>query len=134
MRPAGHVTAGPMRDLGAQRYVSLATFRRNGTIVATPVWSAEINGRLYVVTGGDSGKVKRLRTSSRARVAPCDARGRPHGPWHDATARIVADPHLIARAHTTLRAKYGWQMRLLDLGSRLTGRIHRRAWVEITLS
>jgi len=32
-----------------------------------------------------------------------------------------------------LRAKYGWQIRLTDLLSRLTGRIRRRAWIEVEL-
>jgi PPOX class probable F420-dependent enzyme len=121
-----------VRDLAAARYVSLATYRRNGTPVATPVWTAELDGRLYVVTGGESGKVKRLRVSSRVQVAPCDARGRVHGPWRNATARLVDDPDLVARAAAALRAKYGWQFLLLNLGSRLTGRIHRRAWIEIS--
>ena len=62
-------------ELDRHRYVSLATFRRNGTEVATPVWFADADGQLYVFTAGDSGKVKRLRRSSRARIAPCDARG-----------------------------------------------------------
>jgi hypothetical protein len=77
--------------------------------------------------------VKRLRRSSRARIAPCDARGHPHGPWRDATARLVTDPRTIARAQAALREKYGWQKWLLDLGARLTGRIRRRAWIAIVL-
>ena len=121
-----------MRDLGRERYVSLATFRRSGTPVPTPVWFAELDDRLYAFTAGDSGKVKRLRASSRAQVAPCDRRGRVHGPWRNATARIVDDPQLIERATAALRQKYGWQLRLLDLASRLTGRIRRRAWIEIS--
>jgi PPOX class probable F420-dependent enzyme len=120
-------------DLRPQRYVSLATFRRDGREVRTPVWFAEVGGQFYVFTAGDSGKVKRLRASRRARVAACDARGGVHGPWHDATARIVDDPPSIARAHAAMQSKYGWQVRLLDLGSRLTGRIKRRAWIAIAL-
>jgi len=46
-------------------------------------------------------------------------------------ARIVTEPGVIERAHAALRAKYGWQMGLSDLFSRLTGRIRRRAWIEI---
>ena len=125
-----------MSDVAAldrHRYVSLATFRRGGAAVATPVWFAAIGERLYVFTAGDSGKVKRLRNSPRARVAACDARGRLDGGWRDATARIVTDGALIQRAWTALRAKYGWQLRLLDLGARLSGRIRRRAWLEIAL-
>jgi hypothetical protein len=32
-----------------------------------------------------------------------------------------------------MRAKYGWQMHLTDLLSRLTGRIRRRVWIEIEI-
>ena len=120
-------------DLARQRYVSLATFRRDGSQVKTPVWFAVLDGRLYVVTAGDAGKVKRLRNSSRALVAPSDARGGVQGGWQDATARLVTDAALIQRAHSALLAKYGWQARLLDLFSRVAGRIRHRAWLEVEL-
>jgi len=120
-------------DLDRHRYVSLATFRGNGTAVATPVWFAAAEGRLYVVTAGESGKVKRLRRSSRARLAPSDARGRVRGEWREGTARILKEPRAIDRAHAALRTKYGWQVWLADTLSRLTGRIHGRAWIEIRL-
>ena len=113
------------------RYLTLATFRRTGAEVRTPVWFAAVAGKIYVFTAGESGKVKRLRGSSRARVAPSDMRGRVLGEWWDVAARIVTEPGVIERAHAALRAKYGWQMRLGDLFSRLTGRIRRRAWIEI---
>ncbi len=120
-------------DLDRHRYMSLATFRGNGTEVATPVWVAAAEGRLYVVTAGESGKVKRLRRSSRARLAPSDARGRVRGEWREGTARILKEPRAIDRAHAALRTKYGWQVWLADTLSRLTGRIHGRAWIEIRL-
>ena len=113
------------------RYLTLATFRRTGAEVRTPVWFAAVDGKIYLFTAGESGKVKRLRHSSRARVAPSDMRGRVRGGWWDVTARIVTEPRLIERAHAALRAKYGWQVQLGDLFSRLTGRIRRRAWIEI---
>jgi len=120
-------------DLDRHRYVSLATFRRSGAEVATPVWFAAADARLYVFTGGESGKVKRLQNSPRARVAPSDSRGRVLGPWQEASARILTEPASIAKAHAALRSKYGWQMRVADLGSQLTGRIRHRAWLEIRL-
>jgi uncharacterized protein len=122
---------GDLADLDRHRYMSLATFRGNGTEVATPVWFAAAEGRLYVVTAGESGKVKRLRRSSRARVAPSDARGRVRGEWREGSARILTEPHAIDRAQAALRAKYGWQVWLADVLSRLTGRIHHRTWIEI---
>ncbi len=117
--------------LDEHRYLSLATFRRSGAEIATPVWFAASANRLYVFTGGDSGKVKRLRQSSRARVAPCDARGRILGAWREASARLIDDSRLIRQARAALHAKYGWQLVLLDFGARLTGRIQRRAYIEI---
>ena len=125
-----------MTDIGElerHRYISLSTFRRSGAEVATPVWFAAADGRLYVFTGGESGKVKRLRNSPRARVAPSNSRGRVLGPWQDASARILTEPASIDKAHAALRSKYGWQMLVADLGSRLTGRIRHRAWLEIQL-
>ena len=118
-------------DLDRHRYVSLSTFRRNGAEVATPVWFAAAGAKLYVFTAGDSGKVKRLRHTSRARVAPSDARGRAKGASQPATAHLVTEPRMIERAHAALRAKYGWHMWSADLLSRLTGRLQRRAWIEI---
>lgn len=117
--------------LARHRYMSLATLRRSGAEVRTPVWFAAAGGRLYVFTAGDSGKVKRLRHSSRARVAPSDARGRVLGAWLDVTARIVVEARAVERAHAALRSKYGWQMRLADLVSWIAGRSRRRAWIEI---
>ncbi len=111
--------------------MSLSTFRRNGAEVATPVWFAAAGAKLYVFTAGDSGKVKRLRHSSQARVSPSDSRGRARGASKSATARLVTESRLIERAHAALRAKYGWQVWIADLLSRLTGRLQRRAWIEI---
>ena len=115
------------------RYLSLATFRRSGAEVKTPVWFAAADGRFYVFSAGDSGKVKRLRSSARVRIAPCDGRGRVRGDWREGTARIVSEPRLIERARLALRAKYGWQMGLLDLFSWLAGRLRHRAWIEIEI-
>jgi uncharacterized protein len=123
-----------LRDLAAfdrHRYMALATFRRSGAEVRTPVWFAAMDGKIYVFTAGESGKVKRLRRSSRARVAPSDVRGGVRGEWWDVVARLVTEPGLIERAHAALRAKYGWQAWVGDVFSRLTGRIRRRAWIEI---
>jgi len=119
-------------DLGGQTYVNLETFRRDGTAVATPVWVAPLEGRLVIFTDGTSYKVKRVRRNPRVRIAACDMRGKASGPWLDGTATIVRDPEHEARAYAALRAKYGLQMRAIDLLSWLFGRIGRRVIVEVT--
>ncbi len=123
-----------MGDLRDQPYLSLATFRSSGKAVETAVWFAAADGKLYVFTAGDSGKVKRLRNSPRSRVAPCDVRGRVHGDWFDAETHIVEDVARVEAAYAALRAKYGLQMRITDLLSRLTGRYTKRAILEIRLA
>ncbi len=78
-----------MTALPTSRYVSLTTFRRTGDAVATPVWAAPDGADLVVWTRADSGKVKRLRHTSRVTVAPCDVRGNLQGRPVDAQARLL---------------------------------------------
>jgi len=61
------------------KYLSLTTYRRDGSPVTTPVWFVEEGGRLFVTTAADSYKAKRLRRNPAAMVAPCTARGVPKG-------------------------------------------------------
>ena len=119
--------------LGGARYVSLATYRRDGREVRTPVWVAETEGCLYVFTEGDAGKVKRIRATRRVQVAGCDARGRVKGDFAPGVARIVEEPEVIEKGYAALARKYGWQMRLVDLFSSLSGRIGKRALLELSL-
>lgn len=119
------------RELGG--YISLRTFKKNGAGVDTPVWFAESSGKLYVFTEADSFKVKRLRRNPRVQAARCGMFGALSGPWRDGHARIVTDGRLVARAYRALDKKYGWQMRLIDLLSKLAGRYDKRAILEIKL-
>lgn len=118
-------------DLGNARYVSIATWRRDGREVRTPVWVARDGERLVVWTNVNSGKVKRIRRSGRVCVAPCDARGGLKGDWQEGIARILDDPAERDAALEHVFAKYGWQMRLAAFGARLGGRWGERAALEI---
>lgn len=93
-----------------QRYISLITLRKSGTAVHTPVWFAEENGKLYVMTSDTTGKYKRIRNNAQVKVAPCTIRGKVTGPEFPATARILgaADGE---RVRNLIRAKY-WLARL----------------------
>ena len=118
-------------DLDREAYISLATYRRDGRAVQTPVWFARRGERLYVFTENDAGKVKRLRNGPRARVAACNVVGRLRGDWIEARGRVVDDVKIERDAYDALHAKYGWQMKMVDFWSRLFGRIDSRAIVEI---
>jgi PPOX class probable F420-dependent enzyme len=86
---------------------------------------------LLSFSAGDAGKVKRIRTTSRVRLAACNVRGEVRGPWVEAHGRIVLDSTLIVKGRRALRRKYGLPMRLTDGMATMTGRIRRRAYIEI---
>ncbi len=71
------MTASTALDiLGSAKYISLTTYRADGTAVATPVWLARSGDALILITDPNSGKVKRLRSNPAVLVSPCDMRGR----------------------------------------------------------
>ncbi len=99
-----------------QKYISLATFRKTGVKVGTPVWFGEDGDKLYVMTRSDMGKTKRIRNNPQVTVAPCTIRGKVTGPEVAAMARILP-PEEHAHARQTLNRKY-WMARLPLIWSR----------------
>lgn len=124
-------------EIARERYVNLATFKRSGDEVKTPIWFAadpQDPRRLWMYTNGKSWKVKRIKNNGRARIAACNARGGVHGPWLEARARIEGDTRGIERAYDLLLQKYGWMARLALLGSRIAGTRKDHAILEVTLA
>lgn len=115
-------------------YISLASYRKNGSLVETPVWVAPLDGKLVVFTLRETHKVKRIQANPAVRIAQCDVRGKLLGEWHDGTCRLVTDAEHEKRAYAALRKKYGLMMRLGDLMSTLVGRMKRRVILEITMN
>jgi PPOX class probable F420-dependent enzyme len=109
--------SAPLRHNGAvthplsdTRYVSLTTFRKDGTPVATPVWLVGYEDGIAVWTGAGTGKVKRLRRNPAVTVAPCTFRGRLRGEAVDGRARLLSAED-NARVRALIRRKYrlqGW--------------------------
>jgi PPOX class probable F420-dependent enzyme len=106
-------------------YVSLTTFRRTGAAVPTPVWAAPDGDALVVWTRADSGKVKRLRHTTRVTCAPCDVRGRTQGPAVDGVAEFVGRADW-PQALTALARAYGLKFQVGYVTSRLLQRLSRR--------
>jgi PPOX class probable F420-dependent enzyme len=121
----GFMAANIPVEIRGQRYISLATFRKNGAVVHTPVWFAEEGGSLYVMTSDTTGKYKRIRNNSQVRIAPCTIRGKITGSEFPATAKILPQSD-GPRARGLIRAKY-WLARLPLIWSKTN------AYIEITL-
>lgn len=110
--------------LANERYVSITTFRRDGTPVSTPVWVAGENGSLLVWSAANSWKVKRIRRDRHVRIAPCTARGEARGEALDADATVSED---TARVSELLARKYGLSYRAVRVFNAAARRIRRQS-------
>jgi PPOX class probable F420-dependent enzyme len=119
--------------LSAEKYLLLTTFRKDGRAVPTPVWAVRDGEALAVWTRADSGKVKRIRRSGEVTVAPCDVRGRPHGPAVPARATLYGGAE-TRRVRDLLKHKYRLIGRLSLLGSRLRRGEGGTVGIRVTLN
>jgi len=106
--------------LRSEQFISLTTFRRSGESVSTPVWIASDGAALLVTTQLSTGKVKRLRHTSRVELRPCSRLGRvaegvqPVG----GIAEIRQDEQSIRELNDAMATKYGLPFRLVLLAER----------------
>jgi hypothetical protein len=63
----------------------LATYRRDGTVLLSPVWHEWRDNGFNVVTGPREVKAGHLRRDPRASIVVCEDGGRPIDPRPDAT-------------------------------------------------
>lgn len=95
------------------KYLSLTTFKRDGTGVATPVWFVAEAGKILVITDADSHKVRRIRRNPAVTVAQCTASGRLRSSPVPARAQILPC-HQAPRARQLMARKY-WLDRIVIL-------------------
>ena len=116
--------------IGDERFVSLTTFRRSGEPVATPVWVVRDGAHLLVTTPEGSGKVKRLRHTSRVELRPCSRSGKVADDAPTATGSGVIEEK---DRPAVFQSKYGLEYRLFMFVERLMTKGPRdRVIVRIT--
>ena len=88
-----------MDELLAARYISLTTYKRDGSGVATPVWIAGSGGTFRFTTGDTTWKTRRLLNDPTVAVRVCDLRGRvaPGATTYAGTGRVQDDPASVRR-------------------------------------
>ncbi len=118
--------------LSESKYISISTTRKNGEKIATPVWVTREADALYVITGAESGKVKRIRNNPQVEVAPCDARGRRKGDVVAGTVEILdADGTEAVRSRVSKR--FGLMYKVLTLMEKVRGSGDGRVGLKITV-
>jgi hypothetical protein len=118
----------PAADLEALfpgRYLSVTSFKRDGTGVATPLWFVSDGERLFALTDLHSGKVRRIRHNPRVLVAPCGASGKLRGEPLPARVEVLTDTPELDRVQKLLIERYKLTYRVVmpvyRLGRRLRG-------------
>ncbi|GCE30529.1 PPOX class F420-dependent oxidoreductase [Dictyobacter alpinus] len=100
-------TQDPFAFLATHDFVVLTTYRKNGTPVPTTVWFAYEDGKVYITTSKDAGKIKRVRATGRVTMTPSDRVGNLLG--EPEVAGVGRDAALEERpaARAALERKYG---------------------------
>ena len=124
-RPLQRPAAG-LQSLFPGRYLSLTSFKADGTGVVTPLWFVSDGERLFALTDLNSAKVRRMRHDPRVLVAPCRASGKLRGEPLSARAEVLTESADLERVHKLLteryRISYRTVMLMYRLGRRLRGR------------
>ncbi len=118
--------------LSESKYISISTTRKNGEKIATPVWVTREGDALYVITGADSGKVKRIRNNPHVEVAPCDARGRLKGDVVAGTVEIL-DADGTEEVRSRVSKRFGLMYKVLTLMEKVRGSGDGRVGLKITV-
>jgi uncharacterized protein len=116
----------PAADLEALfpgRYLSVTSFKRDGTGVATPVWFVSDGRRLFALTDLHSPKVRRMRRNARVLVAPCRVGGKLRRAAVPARVEVLTAIPQLERVQRLLRERYKISYRLVMLVYRLGRRL-----------
>lgn len=105
------------------RYLSITTFKRDGTGVATPVWAVSDGTRLFAFTDLHSAKIRRIHHNPDVLVASCWANGRLRREPVTARAEVLTDAADLERVQNLLLARYKLAYRVAMLFYRLGRRL-----------
>jgi PPOX class probable F420-dependent enzyme len=117
--------------LDRHQYMNLTTYRKDGTEVSRPVWFAEQDDKLYIVTEAQSGKAKHIRRNGDVFVSPSDYAGNPLSDERTAGTASLHEKNtaVMQTASKLLNRKYrpiSWLFQLRWFFNR-----NETVWIEI---
>jgi PPOX class probable F420-dependent enzyme len=124
-RPVERATVD-LEALFPGKYLSVTSFKRDGTGVATPVWFVSDGRRLFALTDLHSAKVRRIRRTPRVLVAPCRANGKLRSEPLPAHIEVLTATPDLERVQKLLIERYKISYRVVMLMYRLGRRLRGR--------
>lgn len=106
------------------RFLNVTSFKRDGTGVATPVWSVSDGVRLFAFTDLSSAKVRRIRRNAHVLVASCRPDGKLRGEPIPARAEVLTATRDLERVRKLLIERYKLTYRVVMLFYRVGRRLH----------
>ena len=118
--------AADLEVLFPGRYLSVTSFKRDGTGVATPMWVVCDGSRLFAQNDLHSAKVRRIRRNPRVLIASCRANGKLRSDPLPARVDVLTATPELERVQRLLIKRYKISYRVVmliyRLGRRLRGR------------
>jgi uncharacterized protein len=112
---------GAHAALRRAKTIVLSSYKRDGTLVATPVSLACEGERLFFRSYDRAWKTKRIRTNPRVELAPSTLRGQPTGESVSARAVLLEGEDANAAARALARRHRVLQGLLVPTAHRLAG-------------
>jgi PPOX class probable F420-dependent enzyme len=122
IEPAVERTAD-LEALFPGRFLSVTSFKRDGTGVATPVWFVSDGERLFAFTDVRSAKVRRIRRNPRVLIASCLPGGKLRRETVAGRAEVLTATVDLERVRELLFAHYKISYRVVTLFYRLGRRL-----------
>ncbi len=108
------------------RFLSVTSFKRDGTPVATPVWAGTDGRQLFAFTDLHSAKVRRIRHDPHVLVARCRPDGKLLGGPISAHATVLTAPADLERVQKVLLSQHNLSYRIVMLVYRVGRRLRRQ--------
>ena len=122
IEPAVERTAD-LEALFPGRFLSVTSFKRDGTGVATPVWAVSDGERLFAFTDLHSAKIRRIGRDPRVLIASCLPGGKLRREPVAGRAEVLTATADLERVRKLLLARYKISYRVVMLFYRLGRRV-----------
>ena len=106
------------------KYVSLTSFKKDGSAVSLPIWLQGSGGTYDMMTADGSYKVKRIRNNPAIQLQVCNMKGvvADGAVTFDGNAQIVEGPE-AAVIEKKVRARYGIMGKLMTAPMKLMAKL-----------